>query len=368
MNFPFGVATDANGNVYVVDADNNRIQKFSSSGAFERTWGKNVNGGGVFEVCTVASSCQAGSTGGLGGEMNVPLGVATDASGNVYAFDDINRRIQKFNSSGAFDRAWGKDVNGGGVFGVCTTASSCMAGGFGGLGGEMDFGSGVATDASGNVYVADSSNDRAQKFASFGAWNRAWGKNVNGGGVFGVCTVASSCQAGSTGGLGGEMEFPTGVGTDAAGNVYVADRNNQRIQKFDSSGAFERAWGNNVMAVPVAPQGSGPVAAAPSNAFTIDGLKGKTLRVNVSSAGVVAAADAGAGSAGSGAVAASKRLLKISTASGGPGTIEVLLRLTKLAKQKLKLKGKVRVNSRITFTPNGGTANSQTTKLKIRKR
>src|SRR5262245_14860310 len=79
--------------------------------------------------------------------------------------------------------------------------------------------------------------------AADGTWERAWGKNVNGGGVFGVCTVAASCLAGSTGALGGENNGPGAVATDAAGNVYFADSNNNRIQKFDSSGNWLRAWG-----------------------------------------------------------------------------------------------------------------------------
>jgi hypothetical protein len=111
-----------------------------------------------------------------------------------------------------------------------------------------------------------------------------------------------------------------------------------------------------------------PVAtpvATPSNAFTIGGLKGKSLTLNVSSMGTAEVTDAGA--SGASAVAAAKRLLKTSTATGGPGPVQITLKLTKAAKQKLRKKGKVRVNARITFTPSGGTANSQSRKLKIKK-
>src|ERR671918_1324270 len=64
--------------------------------------------------------------------------------------------------------------------------------------------------------------------AANGTWDRAWGKNVNGGGAFGICTAAASCLPGTTGGLGGEMNLPDGVATDAAGSVYLADSNNNR--------------------------------------------------------------------------------------------------------------------------------------------
>jgi tripartite motif-containing protein 71 len=246
MTQPVGVATDLAGNVYVADGGNDRIQKFNSSGSWDRAWGRGVNGGGGFGVCGVASNCLAGTAGGLGGEMNGPLDVATDSAGNVYVADWLNERIQVFNSSGTWERAWGKNVNGGGVFGVCTVASSCQTGTTGGLGGEMNVPAGVATDSAGNVYVADSFNHRIQEFTSAGTWERAWGKNVNGGGVFGVCTVASSCQAGTSGALGGELSSPYKVATDSAGNVYVAEFGNNRIQKFSSSGTWQLAWGEGV--------------------------------------------------------------------------------------------------------------------------
>jgi hypothetical protein len=103
----------------------------------------------------------------------------------------------------------------------------------GGLGGELNFPQGVATDAAGDVYVADNTNQRVQEFDSSGNWLRAWGLGVNGGSAFGICTVAASCQAGLTGGgLGGEFAYPQGIGTDAAGDVYLADFGNARIQKF----------------------------------------------------------------------------------------------------------------------------------------
>jgi uncharacterized protein (DUF2147 family) len=251
--FPLGVAADAAGNVYVADANNHRIQKFDPSGTWERAWGRDVvaGGGTGFEVCTVAASCKQGVVGGLGGELNTPSGVAVDGAGNVYVSDASNERIQKFDSSGNWGRAWGKDVlaGGGTGFEVCIGAASCKPGEAGGLGGEFSglspFG-GVAADPAGNVYVTDQ-NQRIQKFDPSGNWERAWGKDVvTGGGTgFEICTVAANCQRGAVGGLGGELNFPTGVAADPAGNVYVADF--LRIQKFDSSGGWERAWGKDVV-------------------------------------------------------------------------------------------------------------------------
>jgi hypothetical protein len=260
MLFPQGVVVTAAGNVYV-SADN-RIQEFNSSGTWQRAWGKDViqqfhpgDLGFGFEVCTVAADCQAGDfVGGRGGTMDSPEGLATDSAGDVYVADKVNDRIQKFDSSGSFLLAWGKDVVSAGPdqtgtgLETCVAANgdTCQAGTDGGLGGEFGAPSGVATDSAGNVYVADTVNNRIQKFGGSGTWQRAWGKGVNGGSALGICIVAASCQAGTSGGLGGEMNNPYYLATDSVGNVYVSEFLNNRIQKFDTSGNWQRAWGKNV--------------------------------------------------------------------------------------------------------------------------
>jgi hypothetical protein len=106
----------------------------------------------------------------------------------------------------------------------------------------------------------------------------------------------------------------------------------------------------------------------PSNAFTL-AVRGRKLIVRVQASGTVSVSDAAAPLSASTAKKKRKRLLKPSSASGGPPTITVPLRLTKTAKSKLKEKGKVKVNARITFAPQGfpnTPSNTQTAKLKIK--
>jgi len=121
FNTPWDVAVDSNGNVYVADTYNHRIQKFTSSGGFLTKWGSYGTGDGQF---------------------NVPCGVAVDSNGNVYVADSHNHRIQTFTSTGAYITKWGSQGNGNGQF---------------------SYPSGVAVDSGGNVYVADTANNRIQK-------------------------------------------------------------------------------------------------------------------------------------------------------------------------------------------------------------
>src|SRR5205823_10769539 len=85
FNGPIGVAADPAGNVYVADTNNNRIEKFTSSGAFLTKWGTLGSGDGQFRQ---------------------PFGVAVDAAGNVYVTDRLNNRIQKFTSAGDLLTNW----------------------------------------------------------------------------------------------------------------------------------------------------------------------------------------------------------------------------------------------------------------------
>jgi Kelch motif len=106
---------------------------------------------------------------------------------------------------------------------------------------------------------------------------------------------------------------------------------------------------------------------AAANGFTFS-LKGKKLIVRLEASGKVAVSDAAAPLSASAATKKRKLRLRPSSASGDPPTIVVRLRLTKPAKAQLKKKGKVKVKARITFTPQGGLANTQTAKLRLKSK
>jgi hypothetical protein len=213
---------------------------------FVSTWGTNVDvgGGSGFEVCT--ATCQAGTAGSGPGGLDLPWGLAVSAAGDVYVPDLNNNRISQYTAAGTFIRAWGKDVDPGGGTGfeVCTT--SCKAGTAGGGPGELNQAIGAAVDSAGNVYVTDYMNNRIDEFTATGSFVRAWGKDVDPGGGTGfeICTIA--CKQGAAGGAAGELNQPIGVAVGRAGDIYVGDTTNQRIQEFTSAGSFVRAWGKDV--------------------------------------------------------------------------------------------------------------------------
>ncbi len=260
MNGPVAVATDGS-RVYVADPGNHRIDVFTQAGAFVAAWGKDVirsgrpgDTGTGYEVCAVATDCQTGTAGAAaGGELSNPTGVAADASGHLFVADAGGLRVQRFSSAGVFQRAWGRNVvqsghTGDSVSGraeICTAAADCQAGVAGGQGGELATGTLGIAASGGSVFVSEGGGNRVQVFDADGAFQRAWGKGVDGGGVYGVCTAAAACASGSAGGLGGEMSTPGAV-TANAGAVFVAEAGGHRVQRFDDAGTWTRAWGRGV--------------------------------------------------------------------------------------------------------------------------
>jgi sugar lactone lactonase YvrE len=256
FNEPSGVAVDGSGNVYVAEEGSNTISKITTGGV----------------VTTLAGSAgQRGSSDGTGSAacFNAPSGVVVDSSGNLYVTDRFNNTIRKITpggvvttlagcagqegsidgtgSSARFNNPGGVAVDGSGnVYvadmatirkitpgGVVTTfaGSAGQQGSSDGTGSAARFKypSGVAVDASGNVYVADSGNDTIRK--------------ITPGGV--VTTFAGSeGQQGSSNGMGSDARFviPTCVAVDGSGNVYVADM--ATIRKITPSGVVTTMAGS----------------------------------------------------------------------------------------------------------------------------
>ncbi len=235
FSHPYSVATDSSGNVYVADSVNNRIQKFTANGAFITSWGTLGSGDGQF---------------------NSPTGVAVDKSGNVFVTDTNNHRVQKFTANGSYIKQWGTygmanenfmspraiAVDSSGNVYVTDSGSLVRVRKFTNDGvfiralpeegeGAFRLPRGIAVDSSGNIYISDSLDNYVQKFNSSGISVKTWGK------------VGTAGYLPGTG--DGEFTSPMGLAVDNAGNLYVMDMGNSRVQKFNSSGAFVSKWGTS---------------------------------------------------------------------------------------------------------------------------
>jgi sugar lactone lactonase YvrE len=237
---PTGIATDASNNVFVTNKSQDVIQEFDASGAFVRQFGGTGSGNGKLQNPSAVAVAPSGNVyvadtvnnrievfqpdgtyltqwGSAGynsslNQMNQPAGIAVDASGNVWVADTLNNRIIEFDATGTYLNTIGT-VN-------CGT-SACPTGT-----GDAQFNQprGLAVDGSGNVWVADSKNNRIQSFTSAGTFASKWG----GSGAGGV----------SSGSADGKFKTPYDVAFDAEGSIWVADFGNNRIQRLQTDGVF----------------------------------------------------------------------------------------------------------------------------------
>jgi DNA-binding beta-propeller fold protein YncE len=116
--------------------------------------------------------------------------------------------------------------------------------------GELSAPYGTAVDpVSGNIYLSDAGNNRIDEFTAWGVFVKAIGWNVDASAPaeeFQVCSEETGCKAGTSGSGAGQFNEPEGLAVDSRGNLYVVDRNNHRVQKFDSDGNFLLMFGGEV--------------------------------------------------------------------------------------------------------------------------
>lgn len=206
LSYPYGVAVTSAGNVYITDQLNNRIRKITSAGVISTIAGNgtygNTGDGGAATAATLAN----------------PQGVAVDAAGNVYVADYGNNRIRKISTTGIITNFAG---SGTGIDGGAATAA------------DIYHPAAVAVDASGNIYIAETGNNRIRKVNTSGVISTIAGTGVSGySGDAGAATAA-------------KLSSPYGVTVDASGNVYIADLGNNRIRKV-SGGIITTVAGTGV--------------------------------------------------------------------------------------------------------------------------
>ena len=238
---PHGIAIAQNGDIYVADARNHRIQHFSADGQFINAWGS-------------YASIDSGNA--PGGTFNEPWGIAVGPDGSVYVADTWNYRIQKFTADGKFITMWGSagtaaqpdtfwgprgivvnhqnqvlitDTGNNRVVVFDSNGNYLTQFGSNGIdAGSFDEPVGLAVDSQDNVYVVDTWNRRIQVFA----------ENPD------SSTYLPIRQWQVSGWKGQSVNNKPFIAVNASGNVYVTDPDQFRVLEFDSYGNFVKGWGS----------------------------------------------------------------------------------------------------------------------------
>jgi len=200
FNFPWELVLDSEGNIFLVDRSNHKIRKISKQGI----------------ASTIAGSVKGYAEGvGSRAMFHNPAGIALDNEGNLYVADCFNHRIRKITQSGSSS----------------TVAGRGSAGFFDGptVHALFRYPWGIAIDAEGSIYVADTNNHRIRKIEQGN-----------------VTTFAGSGIAGYADGMKGQAMFnqPYGIAVDEDGNVFVADYSNHCIRKVTQQGDVSTMAGN----------------------------------------------------------------------------------------------------------------------------
>ncbi len=270
LNTPHGIAIDCIGNLYIADAYNNRIRKVDTNGiittvvgsgiytwsgdggaatnaSMQNPFGVSLGSAGNLLIADTFNSCirkvdtngiistlagKGNSFPGDGGaatnaELLQPYGVAGDAIGNCFIADTLVNRVRKVDTNGVITTM--VNVNGfypfgGGFSGEGAAATSAA----------LNYPSSVALDSVGNLFIADTHNLRIREVNTNGIINTVAGNGAYGySGDGGISTNAS-------------FSAPVAVTVDSAGNIYIADLNNQRIRKVSTNGIIATIAGNGI--------------------------------------------------------------------------------------------------------------------------
>ncbi len=280
---PQAVAVDSLGNLFVADTGNDCIRKVDTNGIVST-----VAGTGFFPGSFYGDGGLA-----INARLNSPSDIACNAAGELFIADAYNQRIRKVDTNGLIKTIAGNGSNTySGDGGLATNAA-------------LNTPRGVSVDSSGNVFIADSNNNRVRKVSSGGVITTVAGKTTNG--FVGDGGLATNAR----------LYDPIRVTVDGSGNLFISDYFNERIRKVNTSGIINTVAGNGTngfsgdggLAVNASLSSPGSVAVNASGNFFIADFSGRIRKVNTSGIiSTVAGSGLGGGYAGDGGAASQAML------------------------------------------------------------
>ena len=210
LYFPAAIAVDAAGNLFIADTRNGRVRKVTPSGVIATIAGTTGTGAG------------ADGSPALQAQLREPSGIAVDGAGNIYISETGAHRVRQINAAGLISSVAGNRTIGfSGDGGPATSA-------------QLAFPAGIAVDGAGNVFIADSVNNRIRMVTPNGVISTVAGNGTSGFAGDGGPAVAA------------EIAYPQGVAVDGSGSLFIADTNNQRIRKVTPDGLISTVAGNGI--------------------------------------------------------------------------------------------------------------------------
>jgi RHS repeat-associated protein len=237
LNRPSGLAADANGDVYIADKDNNRIQEIFAAGG--QSWGHAMTAGDVYTVAGSAAGT-AGNSGDGGAataaKLDGPLGVATDGSGDLLIADTTNEQVRIV--AVASGKLWGVQMTARDIYTLAgSTGGTAGYAGDGGPAGKSQLHSpnDLAVDPAGDIYIADGANDVIREIAA--ASGTAWGTQQTAGDIY---TIAGKAGTASSTGDGGPASMATiyyavSSKADSYGDLYIGDQSGGQLREVPSA-------------------------------------------------------------------------------------------------------------------------------------
>jgi len=232
LNYPSSVAVDPHGNTIIADSRSNMVLAVAANtGTF---YGRAMTAGDIY---TIAGNGTAGYTGNGGkatkAELDLPLGVSVDQAGDLVIADASNNRIRLVAANTG--TLYGQAMTAGDIYTIAGDGTA----GYSGDGGpataaELNAPSWAVVDGDGNVIIADTSNNRVRVVAA--RTGTFYGQAMTAGDIY---TVAGDGTAGYSGdggpGPAAELDSPTGLALDSAGNLVIADFFNDRVRVVAAS-------------------------------------------------------------------------------------------------------------------------------------